>query len=107
MLSSSTRSLIRSRHICGVAPSAANIAWISSTSSISACADSVPKMSTLICQCSRSRPRCGRSYRWQLTLQYHRAGKVSSFAWPAIILATDGVISGRSASRRPPRSVSV
>ena len=91
----------------GVAPSAAIMSWTSSKISISQLALSEPKMSALICQCSRTRPRCGASYRWQFGWLYQRTGNDSDFALPAIIRATDGVISGRSASRRPPLSVSV
>jgi hypothetical protein len=44
-----------------VAPSAAIMSWISSKNSISQAGESEPNTSTLICQCSRTRPRCGRS----------------------------------------------
>ena len=44
-----------------VAPTAAIMSWISSKNSISQAALSEPNTSTLICQCSRTRPRWGRS----------------------------------------------
>jgi len=90
-----------------VAPIAAIMSCTTLKISMSAFGLSEPKMSTLICQCSRVRPRWGRSYRWQLALQYRRTGNCRAPAFPAIMRATEGVISGRSAGRRPPRSVSV
>ena len=89
------------------APKFLNISFARRIISISADTSSTPKMSQLSCQCSRSRPRCIRSYRKRFGIEYQRTGKVSSRRLPAIMRATVGVISGRRVTSRSPRSVKV
>ena len=63
------------------------------------------QMSQLSWKCSRSRPRCCRSYRNSWGMENHRIGLRSPRPRAPTMRASVGVISGRSATSRPPLSV--
>ena len=74
------------------------------SSSASASTLGSPTMSTFSWKCSRSRPRCARSYRKSCGSENQRTGLGSAFARAATMRAKVGVISGLSATWRPPLS---
>mmetsp|Transcript_7051 Transcript_7051/g.20547 ORF Transcript_7051/g.20547 Transcript_7051/m.20547 type:complete len:200 (-) Transcript_7051:232-831(-) len=73
-------------------------------SSASATVSGTPQMSMFHWKCSRRRPRVVRSYRQHCGIENHLMVVGSALRRPSTIRASDGVISGRSVTRRPPLS---
>ncbi len=89
---------------CGVNPTDRKKSQMTAAISASACGLSTPSRSRFHWKNSRVRPFCGRSYLQNGPKDHQRTGKVS---WPTrfeIILASEGVNSGRRVISSPPRS---